>query len=128
MLALTACVAAAGPARASTTLAPVADSYVDTSIPGTNYGTLAKIRTDGSPIVRSYLRFDVQGWAAGSSRATLRIYPTSSLLSGASLQLLRVADTTWGERTITAANAPPLGATIATTALPTAGTWLSIDV
>ncbi len=126
-LALLACVASPTAAHAAVTLAPVADSYVDASVPGSNYGTLVKVRADGSPVVRSYLRFDVQGWTPGG-RATLRLFPTSSLASGPSLQVARVADTTWGERTLTAANAPAIGATIATTPLPSSGTWLSIDV
>src|SRR3954471_4729607 len=127
LLILTA-LAGASPAAATTaTFTPAADSYVDNSLPSTNYGTLTKIRTDGSPVVRSYLRFDVQGWVPGS-RATLRLMPTSTLASGASLQVARVTDTTWGERTITAANAPVVGSVLATTPLPVAGTWLSADV
>src|SRR3954452_3790116 len=113
-------------ASAATTLAPVADSYVDASAPTTNYGALAKLRTDGSPIVRSVLRFDVQGWVPGTSRATLRLTPTSSLNTG--LQVLRVADTTWGERAITSATAPPLGSLVATTAPPKANQLVSVDV
>jgi hypothetical protein len=116
----------APPPPATVTLTPVADSYVDASLASTNYGTNAKLRTDGSPVVRSYLRFDVQGWAPGASRATLRLMPTSNLLTG--LQVVRVADTTWGERTITASNAPPLGPLVATTVPPKTGTWLSVDV
>ena len=110
----------------ATTLVPVADAYVDSSASGTNYGALTKLRTDGSPIVRSYLRFDVQGWVPGTSRATLRLTPTSNLNTG--LLVSRVADTTWGERTVTAANAPPLGSSLGTTAAPKTGVPLSIDV
>src|SRR4051812_12531958 len=113
-------------ASAATTLAPVADSYVDASAPTTNYGALAKLRTDGSPIVRSFLRFDVQGWVPGTSRATLRLTPTSNLNTG--LQVLRVADTSWGERAITSANAPPLGSLVATTAPPKANQPVSVNV
>src|SRR3954471_18384520 len=113
-------------ASASTTIAPVADAYVDASAPSTNSGALTKLRTDGSPVVRSYLRFDVQGWVPGSSRATLRLAPTSSINTG--LQVARVADTSWGERTITSANAPPLGASLGTTAAPKSGVPVSLDV
>jgi hypothetical protein len=109
-----------------TTITPVADSYVDASLPGANYGTSVKLRTDGSPVVRTYLRFDVQGWVPGTSRATLRIYPTSNLNTG--LQVVRVADTTWGEKTITSANAPPVGTLMATTAPPKANVPVTVDV
>jgi hypothetical protein len=118
-------VATSTPPPAPVTITPVADSYVDASLPSTNYGT-AKLRTDGSPVVRSYLRFDVQGWVPGTSRATLRLYPTSNLNTG--LQVVRVADTTWGERTITSANAPPVGSLVATTTPPKANLPVSVDV
>src|SRR3954470_15722573 len=126
-LLLLAATAGASPAGAATaTFTPIADSYVDASLPGTNYGALTKLRTDGSPIVRSFLRFDVQGWVPGTSRATLRLNPTSSLNSG--LQVVRVGDTTWGERSITSANAPPLGSLVATTAPPKANPPRSVNV
>src|SRR3954454_16309734 len=125
LLILTA-LAGASPAAATTaTFTPAADSYVDNSLPSTNYGTLTKIRTDGSPVVRSYLRFDVQGWVPGTNRATLRLTPASSINTG--LLVTRVADTTWGEKTITASNAPPLGSAIATTAAPKTGVAVSGD-
>jgi hypothetical protein len=107
-------------------LAPTADTFVDASLPGANYGSNVKLRTDGSPTVRSYLRFDVTGWSPGSSTATLRLMPTSSLATG--LDVTRVASTTWSETSTTFANAPPLGSSIATTTPPRAGTWLAVDV
>jgi calcineurin-like phosphoesterase family protein/Big-like domain-containing protein len=117
---------AAGPATAaSATFAPTADAPVDASQPNTNFGTAPKLRTDGSPVVRSYLRFDVQGWASGAT-ATLRLTPTSSLKTG--LQVVRVADTTWGEGSINFNNAPLLGSALGTTTPPKAGTVLSTDV
>src|SRR5215210_8873047 len=125
LLAAAALIVPATASAAPATLAPAADSFVDASLPGTNYGANVKLRTDGSPVVRSYLRFDVQGWSPGA-KATLRLMPTSSLKTG--LQVVRVSDTTWGERSITFASAPPLGSALGTTSPPVAGTWLSIDV
>jgi hypothetical protein len=114
---------APGAAAAAT---PVADSFVEAAAPARNNGTLDRLRTDGSPIVRSYLRFDVSGWVAGSSSATLELTPTSSLTSG--IQVAPVADSAWGESTIAFGNAPPPGAPIATTQRPVAGVPLSVDV
>src|SRR4051812_43895587 len=82
-------IVAAPAAHAATTLTPVADSYADASLSSTNYGALTKLRTDGSPVVRSYLRFNVQGWAPGST-ATLRVPPASNLTSG--IQVTSVGD------------------------------------
>jgi hypothetical protein len=108
------------------TLNPVADSYVDSANPSTNYGTSTQIRVDGSPIVNSYLRFNVQGLSGSATQATLRLYANSALTSGYSVQ--RVADNTWGETTINYGNAPAIGAAIGATGAVSANTWTSVDV
>ncbi len=68
-----------GSVKASTTLTftPVADSYVNQSSPTKNYGDNRSIRVDGSPLVRSYLRFNVSGISGTVSKVTLRIYANS---------------------------------------------------
>ena len=43
----------------TTTLTPVADTYVDASTPTTNYGTNARIVADASPVREVLLRFDL---------------------------------------------------------------------
>src|SRR5512146_2988261 len=62
-------------AATATTLLPVADAYVDSGNPSTNFGTGTTIRVDGSPVANSYLRFKVTGTSKISS-ARLRIYST----------------------------------------------------
>jgi hypothetical protein len=91
------------------TFAPVADSYVQADTPATNYGTAAKLRADASPDTRGYLRFDVSGLTEPVSRATLVFNATSASSRG--FDVRSAADTTWGERLITFANAPPAAAT-----------------
>jgi hypothetical protein len=44
---------------AVTTLNPVADSYVQADLPGSNFGTATAMKVDGSPVTVSYLKFDV---------------------------------------------------------------------
>ncbi len=110
----------------STTLNPVADAYVDSTLPSTNYGSSTQIRVDGSPIVNSYLRFDVSGVSGSVSQATLRIYANSGLNSGVTAK--RVADNTWGEGTINYGNAPAIGSALGTSSVVTAGTWVTFDV
>ena len=39
-----------------------------------------------------------------------------------------MADTTWGEKTITYNNAPALGTSLATTTAVVGGTWMTLDV
>jgi parallel beta-helix repeat protein len=112
-------------AACSITFAPIADSWVDASQPTTNFGTSTQIRVDGSPVLVSYLKFDVQ--VAGSvSQARLRIFANSSHSVGFSAR--SVADTSWGETTITYANAPAYGSVVASSGPFAAGTWVEVDV
>lgn len=114
------------PSAGSVTFAAVADSYVDASKPTTNYGSAVTLRFDASPVVVSYLRFTVTGVAGTVSKVTLRLYANSSNSAGCSVA--SVADNTWGEKSITSANAPPLGAALATCGPLSSGTWKEIDL
>ncbi len=117
----------ASPALAVTsTISPVADAYVNSSSPSTNYGSATQLRVDGSPAVRSYLRFAVSGLTGTVSQATLRIYANSSLNTGITAH--RVADNTWGEGTINYGNAPAVGTAIGASGAIGTGAWLSINV
>ncbi len=110
------------------TFNPVADSYVDTSNASKNFGTATTLRVDGSPVVNSYLRFTVSGLSgkAPSARFGLLIFANSASSSGITAKT--VADNTWGETTITASNAPPMGSTLATSPKVVTGTWITLDV
>jgi hypothetical protein len=114
------------PAPVTTPFAPVADSYVDASAPTVNHGTETQIRVDGSPVVRSYLRFNVTGLTGTVTNATLRIWANSAQTTG--YDAYPVADTTWGETTITDSNAPVFGAKLGSSGKVTASTWTSVNV
>jgi hypothetical protein len=83
-------------------------------------------RADGSPIVNSYLRFNVAGLSGTVTSVHLMIFARSSLSSG--LKTQAVADNTWGETTITYNNAPPLGGILASAGSIATGTWINFDV
>jgi len=102
-----------------------ADAFVDKSQPGANFGTRAAIRTDSSPVVRSYLRFGVANLSGTVTKATLRILPKASNAGGVTVH---PAGGTWGEKTITFSNAPAPGTAVASSGALTAGTWATIDV
>ena len=104
----------------------VADSYVDASAPTINHGTATGIRVDGSPVVRSFLRFDLTGLTGTVTSATLRIFPTSSQSTG--FTVYSVADNTWGETTIVDANAPPFGASLGSSGPVSTGIWTNVTV
>jgi hypothetical protein len=108
------------------TLLPVADSYVNADSPTTNFGTATTFRVDGSPIVRSYLRFEVQGINSRVSRATLRIFANSAASAGVAAN--SVSDNGWTESTVNYNNAPPIGNALGSSGPVSAGIWISMDV
>ncbi len=114
-------------AGGSATFTPVADSYVDASAPTATHGTLTSLRVDGSPVVRSYLCFNLGGIAGTVTRATLRVWANTSQTTG--YDAYSVADSTWGEATISSANSPPFGAAkLGSSGKVAAGSWTSVDV
>ncbi len=106
---------------------PAADAYTNASLPATNYGRATTLRVDGSPVLRSYIRFDLGALTGSVVRARLRIFAKSTSSSGYSVY--GVADNSWGETTITYNNAPPFAATpTASSGAITSGTWTELDV
>jgi hypothetical protein len=81
---------------------------------------------DGSPILRSYLRFNVQGLSGTVNRVTLRIFANSA--SSSSLVASGVSNNTWTETGINYDNAPPVGSSLGSSSPVTAGAWISIDI
>lgn len=108
-------------------LKPVADAYVISTSPTTNYGTGASLRVDGSPMTVSYLRFVVTGLnGAALQSALLRIYANSANTKGFSVQA--VSDNSWVENRINYSNAPAAGSTINSSKAFGAGVWVDIDL
>ena len=108
------------------TFTPTSDAYVDANNPANNYGALATLRVDASPVVRSYLRFNVQGVNGTVARATLRIFANSASSQGCTVS--SVDDNTWSESALNFNNAPPLGSALGSSGSFGAGAWISIDV
>ncbi len=105
-----------------------ADTYVNASNPGSNYGSATVWRVNSSPDIHSYLKFNVQGLAGYAvTRATLSLY-TNTTSSTMGIQALAVADNSWAENTITYSNAPTLGSVIGSSLSYTAGSWVTVDV
>ena len=108
------------------TFIPVADSYVNEGSPTTNYGNSSSLRADGSPFVRSYLRFNVQGLVGTVVKATLRVYATSS--SSVGYDIRGVSDNSWGETTLNYTNAPVFGTVVASSGPFTGPVWTEVNV
>jgi parallel beta-helix repeat protein len=109
------------------TFSAEADAYVNESTPTTNYGASTTLRLDSSPILRTYLRFNVQGLAEPATSATLRIFANSSQTVGFSVHDL--PDDSWTENAITYATAPVHSPDVIASSGPvTAGTWYELNV
>jgi hypothetical protein len=106
---------------------PLADDYVSADVPASNYGAAVALRADASPVVKSYLRFNVAGLNGRTvSQARLMIYANSASTQGLTVQA--VADNTWAEMTLSSGNAPVLGVSLASAANVVSGTWVTLDV
>ena len=104
-----------------------ADTYVNSGSPTSNYGSATAWRADGSPDLHAYLRFTVQGLGGSPvQHAYLHMFANTS--SSAGINVLTVADNTWGENTVTYNNAPALGSLLGASGSYPAGTWVTIDV
>jgi len=111
----------------SLTFGPVADTYVSATNPTTNYGTTTTLRTDGSPDLHGYLRFNVQGIASRTiSKVTLKLYANSSSNQG--IQITALSDNNWVENTINYNTAPALGSALNTPVAFPAGAYVSFDI
>jgi hypothetical protein len=109
----------------TSTFEPVADTYVDSSTPGTSFGSNVKLRVDSSPTVRSYVRFSVSGLTGTVTSVQLRIFATSALAAGFDLD--SVADNSWPEN-ITYSTAPAFGPQVSLSGPATAGAWVTVNL
>jgi hypothetical protein len=107
------------------TFTPIADAYVNEVTPTTNYNGTS-LRVDGSPVLRSFLKFDLRSLVGTVTKATMRVYPTSSQTTGHDVR--SVSDTSWSETGITHGTAPATGSVVGSSGRITAGAWTEVDV
>jgi fibronectin type III domain protein len=92
-------------ARQRLVFRPVADAYVTQVRPFSAYGVISrKLRMDGKPIRRSYLRFEVAGLKGRVTHATLKLWANKGSSRGYFVH--RVDPVLWYEGSITYAAAP----------------------
>ncbi len=111
---------------ATVSLAPAADAYVSEDKPDAIYGRNKALRTDASPDMRSYLRFDMQQVNGTVLRARLRVYANTA--SSAGYEVRTVSAGGWEESALTYANAPDVGSAVALSGPFAAEVWTEIDV
>lgn len=117
----------ATPAPQPVTITAVADAdtYTTVQAPTKNYGRSTTLREDYDPLTESWVRFTVTGSHNNVTRARLRLWAQQKSTTGLTA---RATPATWGELTLTAANAPSAGSALGTSAPVAAGTWVDIDV
>ena len=105
---------------------PAADAYVESSSPNTNFGSGTTLQIDGSPTVRTYIRFDLRSQAGTVSSARLQLYANTANNSG--YEVVTTGDG-WTQSTLTFADAPAISsAIVGSTGGFAAGTTTSVDV
>jgi acid phosphatase type 7 len=114
------------PAPITSVFSSTDDSYVDASNAIANFGSAMTFRVDGSPIVRTYIRFNVQGVSGTITRVRLRVFANSSSSSGYTVS--GVSDNTWNELTINYNNAPPVGGVAGSSNVFSGGAWTTVDI
>jgi hypothetical protein len=115
---------ASGTGVSSHTLVAAADATTSADAPTARAGSGPSLRVDGTPVVRSFIRFDVPD-AGPIQRATLRLHAETANSVGFDI---RSATGSWSERTLTHANAPTVGAVVGSSGRHTAGQEVSVDV
>ncbi len=105
--------------------APTADSYVSAAHRTELFGGAPSLRTAGT-VAWSYLRFDVTGVVGNVSKTTLRVYARSANRLG--FVVNRVQTTAWDERTLSYANAPPVGPVLGRSGPIKPNQWVTVDL
>ncbi|NUT97974.1 MAG: DNRLRE domain-containing protein, partial [Saccharothrix sp.] len=118
-------------AAATSTFTPSADTHVDNSAAGTNYGTSGQLGVDGSPIKRMFLKFVVSNVSGTVTSAKLRVH-TDNVTGAASPNggtFKSMTNTTWSETGVTYNNQPAIdGATLGSLGSVAQNAWYEVDV
>jgi chitodextrinase len=116
------------PPSTTLTFTPTDDTYVQSDLATSNFGSATKISADNSPIKHMLLKFVVAGVGTRSiASAKLRLYCVDPSSFGGDFH--RVADTTWSQSTVTWNTAPSADASsLGTIGKVVAGSWYEVDV
>ncbi len=80
------------------TFTPLADAYVASDSPTTNYGKGTRLTVDGSPAAQMLVRFNVNNLAGTVTSARLRIYVNNPSPDGPTLYR---TSSNWSETAVT---------------------------
>ncbi len=108
------------------TFAPEADAYVFSERPDRNFGHSQSLRTDASPVMNSYLRFDVTDIDGEVVKAELKVFARTR--SDMGYEVHQAASKPWQEDQITFNNAPAVEAWIGASGAFEKNSWTTVDV
>ena len=109
------------------TIPAAADGRVLSGQPNRNYGTVSPLIVDGTPKLRSFLRFDTSGLAGRTVvSAKLRLWCTNGSPSGGTVY--GTDGTSWTETGLTWNTMPGLGSLVANLGAVTASSSRQVDV
>jgi sugar lactone lactonase YvrE len=114
-------VAAAGPVIVPAS----ADAQVAQSSPDSTFSTTATLGVDGSPVLESFVAFDIGDPGAPVTRATLRLFVTNGSANGPKVYR---SDTAWSEASVTWNTRPLRGDLVADVNRVAAGSFVAYDV
>lgn len=105
---------------------PKADAFVSAAKRNQNFGHDRDLKVDSSPMVRTYVTFDVNLKSGGDvQQVSLLLYSRTRSRVGYRVRLVKER---WRERRITFANAPDLSSDFVASGPLKAGAWKAVDV
>ncbi|HMC38987.1 MAG TPA: DNRLRE domain-containing protein, partial [Acidimicrobiales bacterium] len=107
------------------TIPASADARVARASPNANFGTATTLEVDRSPVMESFVAFDVADPGAPVTRATLRLFVVNQLGNGPKVYR---SDTGWAETALTWNTRPARHELLADIGSVTAGHWAAYDV
>ena len=108
------------------TVTAVADTYVNEANPTSDYGAAALLRSDMTPTIQSYLRFDLPALPGPLQRAHLQLFVNNRVTLG--FEVRSLTDTPWSEQALVFANAPQPGYVLGSSGPVTPQQWSAVDV
>jgi len=113
-------------AATAVTVVAEADSYVDSALPTSNFGTRTSFPVDNSPQQTAYLKFNIPSGTDLSGGVKLKIFAQSNHSTG--FTSYSVTNTPWTESGITYNNAPGVVEGSGKSGPLAASTWAEINV
>ena len=102
-----------------------ADAFVSEASRRTNFGRVRVLRVDASPMIRTYVRFDVDLRNEDVRHVSLLLWSRTRLRRG---YQVRLAEGRWSERRVTFANAPMFSPEFVASGRVRARNWKAVDI